>query len=108
MKNDEATMRTMQEEIAPTSKRKKTDRLCGRLIIWDVGVPADDIVMLAANYCHAKPDLSSANEPKPYTSSVQVVGTTPDALSSLKPIAQRFYQRYGFLPEYFSKKPLLN
>jgi len=96
-------MRTIQEGIEPTSKRKKTDRLCGRLIIWDVDIPGDDVIMLAADYCHAKPDFSTCDGSQP-----PFPGTASISPSSLKPIAQRFYLRYGYLPKYFSKKPLLN
>lgn len=97
-------MHTIQEAIEPTNKRKKADQLCGRLIIWDADTPQEDLVIVVTDYYYAKPDLSAQNGSKLYAPSVHVLRTIPDT----SPIAQRFYRRYGFLPEYLSKKPLLN
>lgn len=47
------------------ANKKITDQLCGRLIIWDVDAPLNDIVIPATDYCYPQYDLSPQVETSP-------------------------------------------
>ena len=99
-----------EQTIASHSAHKKiTDQLCGRLILWDVGTPHEDIVVFAAEYCHTKYDLSPQIEVKPY---VPVVGDlrSLSKVSSIKKVAKHFNERFNATSRRgaFLKKTLLH
>ncbi len=85
--------------------RTITDQLCGRLILWDVGTPHEDTVVVAAEYCHTKYGLSSQVDVKPY---VPVVDDRKALckISGIKKIAKRFNESSCRL--ILLKKPLLH
>jgi hypothetical protein len=85
--------------------RKITDQLCGRLILWDLGTPHEDTVVVAAEYCHRKYDLSSQVEVKHY---VPVVDDRKALckISSIKKTAKRFNE--SSCRVVLLKKPLLH
>jgi hypothetical protein len=81
-------------------------KLCGRLIVWDVGTYQEKFVKLEANYQHTKYEISPQFELKPYAYVSRAAHRSPS--SSLKPIAERFYSRNGYFSKDIAKKPSLN
>jgi hypothetical protein len=79
-------MGTIQERPKQPNTRKKTDQLCGRLILWDVGTPREDLVMLGTDYCHAKYDFSTQDHPKPCLPLLSDPGTLSPSTSTVTAI----------------------
>ncbi|MCE3230593.1 MAG: hypothetical protein K0R52_521 [Alphaproteobacteria bacterium] len=44
------------------TRAQRTIQLCGRLIVWDIGTPQENLVTLATDYCHAKYHLPPPDE----------------------------------------------
>ena len=88
---------------------KITDQLCGKLILWDVGTPHEDIVVVAAEYCHTKYDLSAQVEVKPYVLAVDDHRAS-SKIASIKKIAKHFNERFNASSSRgaFLKKTLLH
>lgn len=79
-------------------------KLCGRLIVWDVGTYQEKFVKLEANYQHTKYEISPQLELKPYVHASRAVRRS----SSLKTIAERFYSRNGCAAKDITKKSSLS
>jgi hypothetical protein len=95
--------KTEQAVIADPAYTKTTNRLCGRLILWDVGTPCEDIIVLAPAYCHRKYDLSPQVKLKPYVSGID--DPQDQVAAAVKAAMQRFVLNFYQGP--FLKKSLL-
>ncbi len=95
--------KTEKAVIVHPTYTKTTNQLCGRLILWDVGTPCEDIIVLAPAYSHRKYNLSSEVELKPYVSGID--DPQEQVAAAVKAAMKRFV--LNFYQGHFSKKPLL-
>lgn len=94
----------MQDRIEQSISLQTPDRLCGRLILWDVGTSCEDVVVLAPAYRHRKYDLSPEVELKP-CASVTDGSQDPVIAAAIKAATKRFV--LNFYQGSFFKKTLV-
>jgi len=90
-------MQAMYEKHIRAHEKKRRQEICGMLIVWNVGTPEENSVVLDSEYRHVEYELSPEIELKPFVAPVE------RTLSRSAAAIHKTLQKFNLVP-----KPVLH